>query len=155
MRNMKKKTIIVFIFCSVFLFNPGVVFAHPGRTDDSGCHTCNTNCEKWGLNSGEYHCHSGNTYTNSTGQTFNSDGSLVSGESSSNTNSNNQITPNSKSSDNTLKSVTIDGKNIEVSDNMSYKTSKEEIEILVETNDAKATYDISDSSLVIGKNQSI
>ena len=156
---MKKRMIVIFVFCSIFLFNPNVVLAHPGRTDSSGCHKCNTNCAKWGLNSGEYHCHSGNSYTNSRGQTFNSDGSLVSGGSSSNTNSssnsNNQTTiseSNPKSSDNTLKSVTIDGENIEVSDNMSYKTKKEKIEILVETSDDKATYDISNVSLVVGKN---
>lgn len=40
---------------SVFL--PVVVFAHPGRTDSYGCHTCRTNCAKWGLGTGEYHCH--------------------------------------------------------------------------------------------------
>mgnify|MGYP001582003800 CR=1 FL=1 len=33
------------------------VFAHPGRTDSSGCHTCRTNCPSWGLSYGEYHCH--------------------------------------------------------------------------------------------------
>lgn len=156
---MKKRMIVIFIFCNIFLFNPNIVLAHPGRNNSSGCHTCNTNCGKWGLNSGEYHCHSGNTYTNSTGQTFNSDGNLSSSNSSSNTNSNsnsnNQKTtpkPNLKSSVNTLKLVTIDGENIEVSDEMSYKTKKEKIEILVETNDDKATYNISNSSLTIGKN---
>lgn len=71
---MKKRTVIAFIFCSIFLFNPNIILAHPGRTDGSGCHKCNTNCAKWGLSSGEYHCHSGNTYTNSKGQTFDSDG---------------------------------------------------------------------------------
>lgn len=39
------------------LFMPSVIFAHPGRTDSYGCHTCKTNCAKWGLNMGEYHCH--------------------------------------------------------------------------------------------------
>lgn len=32
-------------------------WAHPGRTDARGCHTCRTNCAKWGLRTGEYHCH--------------------------------------------------------------------------------------------------
>ncbi len=32
-------------------------YAHPGRTDSSGCHTCRTNCPNWGLSYGEYHCH--------------------------------------------------------------------------------------------------
>lgn len=39
------------------LFLPISVFAHPGRTDASGCHTCRTNCPSWGLSTGEYHCH--------------------------------------------------------------------------------------------------
>lgn len=38
-------------------FELRVVFAHPGRTDSFGCHTCRTNCPKWGLSYGEYHCH--------------------------------------------------------------------------------------------------
>lgn len=154
---MKKRTIIVFIFCSIFLFNPNTVLAHPGRTDGSGCHKCNTNCTKWGLNSGEYHCHSGNTYTNSRGQTFNSNGNLISGGSSSNTNSNsnNQTIapkPNPKSSDNTLKSITIDGESIVISDEMNYKTKNEKIDILVETNDSKATYNVDNQSLRVGIN---
>lgn len=36
---------------------PNLTFAHPGRTDSSGCHTCRTNCPNWGLSYGEYHCH--------------------------------------------------------------------------------------------------
>ncbi len=38
-------------------FLPMIAFAHPGRTDSSGCHTCRTNCANWGLSTGEYHCH--------------------------------------------------------------------------------------------------
>ncbi|MCU0679990.1 MAG: YHYH domain-containing protein [Planctomycetes bacterium] len=34
-------------------------FAHPGRTDKWGCHTCKTSCKKWGLKYGQYHCHRG------------------------------------------------------------------------------------------------
>lgn len=39
--------------------------AHPGGTDDYGCHTCRTNCASHGLNRGQYHCHSGNGSTGS------------------------------------------------------------------------------------------
>jgi len=39
------------------------VFAHPGNTDSSGCHTCRTNCPSWGLSYGEYHCHTPKYYT--------------------------------------------------------------------------------------------
>lgn len=42
-----------------FLFLNNPVYAHPGRTDSSGCHTCRTNCPSWGLSYGEYHCHNG------------------------------------------------------------------------------------------------
>ena len=35
----------------------GIVYAHPGRTDSYGCHTCRTNCASLGLSYGEYHCH--------------------------------------------------------------------------------------------------
>lgn len=41
----------------IWLIIPISVFAHPGRTDSSGCHTCRTNCASWGLSTGEYHCH--------------------------------------------------------------------------------------------------
>ncbi len=53
---------------SVLLFLTSVclsksVFAHPGNTDSSGCHTCHTNCLDWGLSYGEYHCHTPKTPT--------------------------------------------------------------------------------------------
>ncbi len=148
---MRKRAIIVFIFCGVFLFNPNVVLAHPGRTDSNGCHKCNTNCAKWGLDTGEYHCHNGNTYTNSRGQTFNSDGNLLSDDSS----SDGDFTiskSDPKSSDNTLKTVTVDGENIEISNQMNYKTKNEKIDILVETNDSRASYNIDNQTLNVGVN---
>jgi hypothetical protein len=54
MRFKKYLAIIIFFFVS---FGPTAAFAHPGRTDSSGCHTCRTNCPNWGLSYGEYHCH--------------------------------------------------------------------------------------------------
>ncbi len=39
------------------LVAPISAYAHPGRTDANGGHTCRTNCEKWGLQYGEYHYH--------------------------------------------------------------------------------------------------
>lgn len=146
---MRKRAIIVFVFCGVILFNPNVVLAHPGRTDSNGCHKCNTNCAKWGLDTGEYHCHNGNTYTNSRGQTFNSDGNLLSDDSS----SDDDFTISTpKSSDNTLKIVTVNGENIEVSNQMNYKTKNEKINILVETNDSGASYNIDNQPLNVGVN---
>ena len=52
-----KKRLILFLF--IFIFSAGIVSAHPGKTDMSGCHTCKTNCEEWNLNVNEYHCHGG------------------------------------------------------------------------------------------------
>lgn len=51
---MKKVTPILIILILLF---PTISFAHPGRTDSSGCHTCKTNCPDWGLDYSEYHCH--------------------------------------------------------------------------------------------------
>lgn len=41
----------------LILLFPIVTFAHPGRTDAKGGHTCKTNCENWGLKYGQYHFH--------------------------------------------------------------------------------------------------
>ena len=50
------KKIIFSLVISILAF-PNISFAHPGRTDSSGGHTCRTNCTNWGLSSGEYHYH--------------------------------------------------------------------------------------------------
>jgi hypothetical protein len=50
--------LVILLLALSFIFIRGV-FAHPGRTDAKGCHTCKTNCESWGLSYGEYHCHNG------------------------------------------------------------------------------------------------
>ncbi|MCQ5364630.1 thermonuclease family protein [Anoxybacillus salavatliensis] len=42
------------------IFFTSSVYAHPGKTDANGGHTCRTNCEKWGLKYGEYHYHDKN-----------------------------------------------------------------------------------------------
>lgn len=59
-KNFKFKIFILFL---LFIF-PISVFAHPGRTDENGCHVCRTNCNSWGLSYGQYHCHNGNTKGN-------------------------------------------------------------------------------------------
>jgi len=33
--------------------------AHPGGTDEDGCHVCRSNCEKWDAEAGKRHCHGG------------------------------------------------------------------------------------------------
>jgi hypothetical protein len=49
--------LLIVITILSFSFGPTATFAHPGRTDSAGCHTCRTNCPNWGLSYGEYHCH--------------------------------------------------------------------------------------------------
>lgn len=51
---MKKIILTLIILASIV---PFVSFAHSGRTDSSGGHTCRTNCASWGLSTGEYHYH--------------------------------------------------------------------------------------------------
>ncbi|MEX2029300.1 MAG: YHYH domain-containing protein [Candidatus Paceibacterota bacterium] len=50
-----KKIILSLIISAIIV--PSISFAHPGRTDSSGGHTCRTNCADWGLSTGEYHYH--------------------------------------------------------------------------------------------------
>lgn len=61
-----------------------------------------------------------------------------------------------KSNDNSLKSITIDDKQIEVSENIIYSTQKTKIEINAETNDSKAKYEVQNNdNLKIGDNEVI
>ena len=74
MKISKYINIIKFAFVcfAIMLLTSSNVYAHPGRTDSDGCHTCWTNCDKWGLSYGEYHCHNGGkkqNYNNSQVQT--------------------------------------------------------------------------------------
>lgn len=57
---MKKLILLIF---AVLLLAPSATFAHPGRTDSKGCHTCKTHCAKWGLKTGKYHCHAAKSKT--------------------------------------------------------------------------------------------
>lgn len=54
----------IVILVMVILYS-GSVYAHPGRTDSRGCHTCRNNCERWGLSYGQYHCHNGGSSSGS------------------------------------------------------------------------------------------
>ncbi len=55
MRQQVKKLLLTTSIA--LLVVPISAYAHPGRTDANGGHTCRTNCEKWGLQYGEYHYH--------------------------------------------------------------------------------------------------
>ena len=60
----------------------GNVYAHPGRTDSSGGHTCRTNCSQWGLEDGEYHYHDGSGSNESDSSNSTSSDESTSSESS-------------------------------------------------------------------------
>ena len=143
---MKFKLICVVLLCFL-LITPSKVEAHPGRTDANGCHYCRTNCADWGLRTGQYHCHNGGGYNSSSSNSYNSTSSY-----SSTSPSNYSQPAPPKSSDNTLKSVKIDGEEIVVADRMQYETNKMNVTISVETNDSNATTDIDDGYLVVGEN---
>lgn len=140
---MNKKKIIILLLGIFFAF-PSVALAHPGRLDSNGGHYCHKNCEKWGLDYEEYHYHSGNTYRNKKGQVYNNDGTLIKDVEtpSNNNNVNNNYQPVVKSSDNTLKSVIIDGTSISVSPNMTYETNNNNPNILANANHYKAKVSI-------------
>ncbi len=53
------RAIFSFLIAFIFLFTSSA-YAHPGKTDANGGHTCRTNCEKWGLETGKYHYHDKN-----------------------------------------------------------------------------------------------
>lgn len=108
------------------------VYAHPGRTDSSGCHYCRTNCAKWGLSEGEYHCHNGSSSSSS--------------KSSSSINSSNkttQVIKIQKSSNAKLKKLLIENKEISLKQNMYYETDNDmaSIEAIPESSKAKVEID--------------
>ena len=122
------------IMIMIVALSPLYVEAHPGRTDSNGCHTCRTNCAKWGLRYGQYHCH---------------------GKTNKSTSSNTNKTTTTKvlDSNKNIKSISIDNTNIEVKDNMEYKTYNivNSIDIILES--TKSKYEISNYfNISIGDN---
>lgn len=129
-----KKKIKRLITIMIVVLSPLYVEAHPGRTDSNGCHTCRTNCAKWGLRYGQYHCH---------------------GRKNSSTSSNTSKTTTTKvlDSNKNIKSISIDNTNIEVKDNMEYKTYNMVNSIDIKLESTKSKYEISNySNLSIGDN---
>lgn len=56
---LMKKSKILLSTALIMALSTSSVYAHPGRTDGNGGHTCRTNCASWGLEYGEYHYHNG------------------------------------------------------------------------------------------------
>lgn len=133
---MKK---FIFLLIINMLFIP-CVYAHSGRTDANGCHTCNTNCEIWGYEYGTTHCH-------------NSSSSTENNVDNSSEVKNNSTNTYKKSSDNTIKTITIDETIYDNFENVVYDTYNSYVNIDVITNDTKASYKIDNSNeLQFGEN---
>lgn len=47
----------LFAVAAVLWVLPAGGQTHPGGTDEEGCHTCESNCDRWGEERGERHCH--------------------------------------------------------------------------------------------------
>lgn len=122
-------------------------WAHPGRTDANGGHTCRTNCEKWGLQYGEYHYHNGGGARNNDAPASNNANQNTPRQPAT---VNQPVVP--KSSDTSLKSVTVNDEVVGVADEMYYTTFDERVNVVAEVNDGKASYEIKNKSLTIGEN---
>lgn len=137
-------------------------------------------CSSSGGSSNNNNSHNDNSSNNSAsdnssgGESSNnntSNNSNIGSDSSTNNNTNNNTTtkPNNsgatsnqnttskedeKNSDNTLKVILIDGKEIKISDDIKYSTTKDKINIEVTPNDEKATFEIKNNDeLSIGENK--
>ncbi len=51
----------ILLLTSIIVTIPSISYAHPGRTDARGGHTCRTNCAKWGVPSNQWHSHGGSS----------------------------------------------------------------------------------------------
>lgn len=146
-----KKNFYTLILLLIIL--PITVFAHPGRTDSNGCHTCRKNCASWGLSSGEYHCHNGSYSSNNKIETTRN---TTTRNTTTTTIKITTTTQKPKSNDNTLKAIIIDGESLDIENELEYITKNESVDIEVVPNDEKATYEIiGDTDLSIGENQLI
>lgn len=50
-------TVVLALLAGDVAGGSGRAVAHPGGTDEEGCHHCRSNCDEWELEQDEYHCH--------------------------------------------------------------------------------------------------
>lgn len=116
------------------------------NNSDSSSSTNNNSSSNKNSNSG--------TSSNNSSSSSNNNTSTTKPNSSSSSNANSFTEEEVKSNDNTLKIIIIDGKEIDVKENIDYSTTKEKITIKATTNDKKAKYEIkNNSTLEIGENK--
>ena len=171
------KKIVCFILLMIFMSASIDVYASSGQLRKAFIKTCNgvtygqhSSDNHWHVASfkdGKYYATGNPIYSDpcssSNGSQVESNSSSSNNDSSSSSSANNNITSQNettiptqeapKSSDNTLKTIFIDGKEVEIVDNMEYFTTSESVDIRVIPNDLTASYEIEDVSLlVIGEN---
>lgn len=126
----------------------------PIYSDPCGSSSNSSNADNSNNSGGSSNNSSSNNNSNS-GTSSNNNTSTTKPNSSSSSNANSSTEKEEvKSNDNTLKIIIIDGKEIDVKDNIDYSTTKEKISIETTTNDKKAKYEIkNNSTLEIGENK--
>lgn len=130
---MRKEKRIIIIFIFIALLINCKVYAHPGRTDSHGCHTCRTNCAKWGLSQGQYHCHNGGSSSSDNTPT---------------------PTPYIKSNVATLSILKVDDNEISIEDEMVFITTNPIPTIITNSTSNKASIDVvKNDNLQYGKNE--
>lgn len=147
---MKKVFYSIFIiFVLVMFFLPTIVNANIICNDGTvspSCVDCHRGCCS----------HHGGCSSRSGTSSSSSRSSSSSSKTKSSTNNVTQQSPikkEPKSSDVSLKKVTIDSENIDISDSMSYKTANKNVHIFVTANDDKAITEYkSNAELVVGNN---
>lgn len=168
---MKKCLYLFFLLFLLILVCDGVD-ASSGRLRNDSIKTCNgitygkhSKDNHWHIakeSNGKYYATGGAIYNdpcNSNNHTSNNNSkSNVNQSSNSKSNDNNKTKKIQKSSDNTLKTIIIDGKKFDATtnDSIEYDTLKEKVNIDAVVNDNKSKYEIKNNSkLLAGKNKII
>ena len=132
---------IIILFVLTFIFIPNVALANIVCNDGTTSPSC-TDCHR-GCCSKHGGCSSSSS----------SSSSKKSSTPSTSTSKKTTAKKVVKSSDTSLKKVTVDEKDISIADNMVYETNKDNVIILVVANDSKATLDYEKNpDLTIGEN---
>lgn len=135
----------IYIILVLFVICPCIVYAHPGRLDSNGCHTCRTNCSKYGLRNGQYHCHGGGntsskkSNTSKKKKTSNKTSNKVTSNKTKSNITNNISKVVKLSDDASLKYLTINNEKQVISDTINYNSKQDIILINAVANHKGAT----------------
>lgn len=125
------------------------------------CPNSNTNEGTAGTTNDGLNNSSSNDNDNTSNNSSNSSGNPSNNSNGNNTNSNNTTTnkqqttttkPAEKSKDTTMKELFVDSTKIDINDEMTFETTKKNVEIKIELNDSKAKYNFENKELQNGEN---